>query len=145
MAAREAFERGEHVDRIQPLPGFRIALGDGFERKRAGDIEEHVEPAETRRDRVDGLFSLRGVGEIDATQLHALRRIRDLRFGVIHPGHPRAAGQSCFRDHLAECARGAGDDNDFSVHGRSPVVLFGFVARMERSAIRDADPRRTNR
>ena len=127
-------ERGEHVDRVQPLPGFRIAVGDGFERKRAGDIDEDVEPAEMRRDRVDGLLGLRRVGQIDAAKLHALGRIRDLRFGVIHAGHPRAAGQRGFRDHLAERARGAGDDYDFSVHG--DLRDLRFVARMARSAIR---------
>ena len=70
-----------------------------------------------RRDGVDGLPGLRCVGQVDAAELHAVGRIRDLRFGVIDAGHPRAPLQRRLRDHPAERSRGAGDDNDFSVHG----------------------------
>ena len=45
---------GEHVERIHALPGLRVALGDPLERKAAGDIDQRIDPAEMRRDRVDG-------------------------------------------------------------------------------------------
>ena len=69
-------------------------------------------------DGVDRLLGLRRIGQIDAAKFDAGRpspAICDC--GVIHAGHPRAAGQRGFRDHPAERARGAGHDNDFSVHG----------------------------
>ena len=69
-----------------------------------------------RRGGVDRLFGLRGIGKIDAAEFDPLRRRRDLRRRVIDAGDARAPRQRGFRDHLAERARGAGDDNDFSVH-----------------------------
>ncbi len=69
-----------------------------------------------RRDRVDRLFGLRGIRKIDAAEFDPVSRRRDLRCRVIHAGHPCASRKCGFRDHLAECARGAGDDNDLSVH-----------------------------
>jgi hypothetical protein len=40
------------------LPGFRVALGDRLVRKTAGDIDQRIEPAEVRRDGVDGFLGL---------------------------------------------------------------------------------------
>ena len=115
-------QRGQHVERIHALPGFRVALGDRLERKAAGDIDQRIQLAEMRRDGVDGLLGLRGVGKIDAAEFDAVGRRRDLRRRVIDAGDPRAPRQRRFRDHLAERAQGAGHDNDFSVHDGSPQV-----------------------
>ena len=71
-----------------------------------------------RRDRIDGLFGLRRIGKIDAAEFDPVVGRRDLRRRVIHAGHPRAPRQRHLRDHLAQRARGAGHDNDFSVHDR---------------------------
>ena len=73
-----------------------------------------------RRDGVDGLFGLRGIRKIDAAEFDPRLGRRDLGSCMIYSGDARAPRKRCIRDHLAECARGAGHDNDFSVHGGSP-------------------------
>jgi hypothetical protein len=105
---------------MHALPGFRIALGDRLECKAAGDIDQRIDLAEMQSDGVDGLFGLRRIRQVDAAELDPVRRRRDLRCPVIHPGHPGAPRQRHFRNHLAKRARGAGHDNDFSVHVWSP-------------------------
>src|ERR1700681_3175319 len=69
---------------------------------------------------VDRLFGLRRVGKIDAAELDFGFHRRHLRRRVIHAGYPSAPRKRRLRDHLAERARGAGHDNDFSIHDRSP-------------------------
>ena len=120
IAARDAFSAVSDVERVHPLPGFRIALGDRLEGKAAGDVDQRIEPAEMRRDGVDGFFGLGRIGEIDAAEFDPICRCRDLRRCVIDAGDPGAPRQRHFRDHLAERARGAGHDNDFSVHDGPP-------------------------
>ena len=67
-------QRGQDVERIHPLPGFRIAFGNRLERKAAGDIDQRIEPAEMRRGGVDGLFGLGRIGEIDAAEFNPVGR-----------------------------------------------------------------------
>ena len=62
------------------------------------------------------LLACGGIGKIDAAEFDPVGRCRNLRWRVIEARHPRAARKRCFRDHAAERARGAGHDNDFSVH-----------------------------
>jgi hypothetical protein len=89
-------QRGEHVERVHALPGFRIALGDRLERKAAGDIDQRIEPAEMRRGRIDRLLGLRRIGQIDAAEFDAIRRRRNLRWRVIDAATraPRASAVS---------------------------------------------------
>ena len=65
---------------------------------------------------VDGLLGLGRISEIDGAEFNPIGCGRCLRWRVIDANHPRAARQRHFRDHPAERARGAGHDNDFSVH-----------------------------
>ena len=69
---------------------------------------------------VDRLFGLCRIGKIDAAEFGPIGRRRDLRRRVIHAGHFCAPRKRRLRNHLAERARGAGHDNDFSIHDQSP-------------------------
>ena len=116
-------QRGRDVERIHALPGFRIALGDGLEGKAAGNVDQRIELAEMRGGGVDRLPGLRGIGQVDAAEFDPLRRRRHLRRCMIDAGDTGAARQRFLGDDLAERARRAGDDNDFSVHDGSPRTL----------------------
>jgi len=98
------------------LPGPGITFGHRLERKAAGDIDQRMDRAEMRRDSVDGLFGLNRVGKIDAADIDPIFCRSDLCRCVIHAGDARTPRQRHFRNDLAQRARSAGDDNDFSVH-----------------------------
>ena len=61
-------ECGRNVERIHALPRLRIAFGDRLVGKSAGNVDQHVEPAEMRRRVVDRLFRRCGVGQVDAAE-----------------------------------------------------------------------------
>ena len=112
--------RSHYVDGVEPLPCLRIAFGNGLKRKRSGDIDERIEPSEMRCRRADGLCGLCGIGQVDAAKFEPLGgRARRCR-GMIDASHPGAARDGGACDHLAQRAGRAGDDDDFSVHKRSP-------------------------
>ena len=101
---------------MHALPALEIAVGNRLEGKAAGDIDERIDLAEMRRGGIDRLFGLRAVGEVDAAEFDPLGSCGDLRGRMIDAGHPRAARDRGFRDHLAERAQRAGDDDHFSIH-----------------------------
>jgi hypothetical protein len=59
---------------------------------------------------------LRRVGEIDAAEFDPVLRLRDLGSCVIYAGHACASRERRLSDYPPESARGAGHDNNFSVH-----------------------------
>jgi hypothetical protein len=69
-----------------------------------------------RRHSVDRRFGLRCIGKIDAAQLDPGRRCRQLGRGVVQPGDARTPCERGCCDYLPERPRGAGHDNNFSVH-----------------------------
>ena len=109
-------QRGQHVHRIHPLPGVGLAIGDPLEGKAAGDIYQRVQLAEMRRRRIDRLFGLRRIGEIDAAELEPFEGRQRLRQRAIDACHAGATRERRLRDDLAERAERTGDDKDFSIH-----------------------------
>ncbi len=96
---------------------LRIAVGHRFEGEAAGDIDQSVELAEMRCDRIDGFLGRDSVGKVDAAEFDPLLRRRQLGCRVIDACNLGAPRQRHFRDHSAERSRSAGNHNDFSVHG----------------------------
>src|SRR5439155_26178649 len=75
-----------------------------------------VKLAKMRCGRIDRLFGLRRVREVDAADLDPVRSHCCLRWRVIDARHPSATRERLFCDHLAKRAQGAGHNNDFSIH-----------------------------
>ena len=101
---------------MHALPRLDVAVTDGLEGKAAGDVDQGVQPAEMLCGSLDRRLRLRRVGQVDAADLDALGRRRQLRGRVIDAGDPRAARLRDVGDHLAKRAERAGHDNDFSLH-----------------------------
>ena len=88
---------GEHVQRIHSLPGLRIAVDDGLEGKTAGDVNQRVDPAEVRRDGVNGCLGRCRLGQVDAAYFDAISGCRDLGCRVIDAADARAPRQRGFK------------------------------------------------
>src|SRR6266702_3498431 len=109
-------QRSRDVERVQSLPGLWVAVCNRLKGKAAGDVDQRIELAEMRGRLVDRLLGLGRIGQIDAAEFNPLGRRGRLRACVIDAGDAGALRQRFLGDHLAERARRAGDDDDFSVH-----------------------------